>query len=201
MAQELTEVNIEEPAEPAATAETPRGGASSPAEPQTGGAAGEAEGCVPDVEALLRSIEEWKQKAAENQDLAMRARAELENLRKRTTRDVESAHKYGLERFVNELLPVLDSIELGIAASQSAGDVAALRQGMELTVKMFGDCLQRLGVAAVNPVGEKFNPEKHQALSAQEAADTEPGTILSVMQKGYELNGRLVRPAMVVVAK
>ena len=182
MAEEQTEANIEASPEPAGTDVTARADA-------------------PDIEALLRSVEEWKQKAAEYQDLALRVRAESENLRKRTARDIESAHKYALERFANELPPVLDGMEFGIAASQSAGDVAALRLGMDLTLKMFGDCLQKFGIVTLDPVGEKFNPEKHQAISTQEAAGAEAGTILSVMQKGYELNGRLVRPAMVVVAK
>lgn len=201
MTRELTETDIEEPAGSAAAEEELRPGIAPTAESQTAPAAPGSDSTSLDAEALTAAIEQWKQRAAESEELAMRARAELDNLRKRTARDVESAHKYALERFVNELLPVLDSMELGIAASQSAEEVAALRQGLDLTLKMFSDSLQRFGVVALNPLGEKFNPEMHQAISTQEATGAEPGTVISVMQKGYELNGRLVRPAMVVVAR
>jgi len=106
-----------------------------------------------------------------------------------------------LEKFVTELLPILDSMELGITATDSADDIAGLREGMDLTLKMFSDTLEKFGVRIVDPQGEKFNPELHEAVSMQEYEDAEPGTVISVIQKGYELNGRLVRPAMVMVAK
>src|SRR5690606_14882596 len=146
-------------------------------------------------------IEEHKRIAAENLEKALRAQAELDNMRKRTARDIENAHKYSLERFVNDLLPVIDSMELGLSATENAADVASLKEGMELTHKMFAASLEKFGVKVIDPQGEKFNPEMHQAVSMQEAKGVDSGNVITVMQKGYELNGRLVRPAMVIVAK
>ena len=154
-----------------------------------------------DVASLLQENERLKIEAQESIDKALRATAELDNIRKRTSRDIENAHKYGLERFVNELLPVVDSMELGINASQSAEDIESLREGMDLTLKKLFDCLGKFGVNAIDPAGEKFDPEWHQAVSMQELEGTDSGQVITVMQKGYELNGRLIRPAMVVVAK
>ena len=157
---------------------------------------------VPDeVADLLQENERLKLEARENIDKALRATAELDNIRKRTSRDIENAHKYALERFINELLPVVDSIELGINASQSAEDTESLREGMDLTLKKLFDCLGKFGVNTIDPTGEKFDPEWHEAVSVQELEGSDPGQVVTVMQKGYELNGRLIRPAMVVVAK
>ncbi|MEJ2093654.1 MAG: nucleotide exchange factor GrpE [Gammaproteobacteria bacterium] len=153
------------------------------------------------VEKLMQEIEVLKKLADEHKDNALRARADLENMRKRTIRDVENAHKYALEKFVDELLPVLDSLELGISASSTAEDIESLREGMDLTCKKFASTLEKFGVKVIDPQGEKFNPELHEAVSMQEQEGMAPGTVISVMQKGYELNGRLVRPAMVMVAK
>ena len=150
---------------------------------------------------LGMEVEEHKRRAAANLDKALRAQAELDNMRKRTARDIENAHKYALERFVVELLPVMDSMEMGIAASAGVEDVGGLKQGMELTLRMFAAALDKFGVKIIDPRGEKFNPERHEAVSAQQEEGVEPGTVISVMQKGYELNGRLVRPAMVVVSR
>ena len=150
---------------------------------------------------LLQENERLKMEVRESVDKALRATAELENIRKRTSRDIENAHKYALERFVNELLPVIDSMELGINASQSAEDIESLREGMDLTLKKLFDCLEKFGVKAIDPAGEKFDPEWHEAVSMQELEGSDAGQVVTVMQKGYELNGRLVRPAMVVVAK
>lgn len=150
---------------------------------------------------LLQENERLKMEVRESVDKALRATAELENIRKRTSRDIENAHKYALERFVNELLPVIDSMELGINASQSAEDIESLREGMDLTLKKLFDCLEKFGVKAIDPAGEKFDPEWHEAVSMQQLEGSAPGQVVTVMQKGYELNGRLVRPAMVVVAK
>ena len=154
-----------------------------------------------DIETLKSHLEKEKEQAQANLEIALRAQAEMENLRKRTARDIENAHKYALDKFVNELLPVLDSLELGMNAAQNAENIDDLKQGMELTLKMFNSVLEKFGVSVVAPEGEKFNPEKHEAVSMQEIDGTESGIVVSVMQKGYELNGRLVRPAMVVVAK
>jgi molecular chaperone GrpE len=153
------------------------------------------------TESLMQQIEEHKRIAAENLEKALRAQAELDNMRKRTARDIENAHKYSLERFVNDLLPVIDSMELGLSATENAADIASLKEGMELTHKMFAASLEKFGVKVIDPQGEKFNPEMHQAVSMQEAEGVDSGNVINVMQKGYELNGRLVRPAMVIVAK
>lgn len=153
------------------------------------------------LENLRTQLESEKQKSLENRDLALRAQAEMENLRKRTTRDIENAHKYALEKFVNELLPILDSMEMAINAAETAEKVSDIREGMELTLKMFSSAVEKFGVKPLQPEGEKFNPELHEAVSMQEIEGKESGTVVSIMQKGYELNGRLVRPAMVIVAK
>jgi molecular chaperone GrpE len=154
-----------------------------------------------DIETLKALLEKEKENAQTNRDAALRAQAEMENLRKRTARDVESAHKYALEKFIHELLPIMDSLSLGITAAEGAEHVDELREGMDLTLKMFISAMDKFGVITIDPQGEKFNPEHHEAVSMQELEGTESGTIVTVMQKGYELNGRLVRPAMVVVAK
>ena len=150
---------------------------------------------------LNQELEDHKRRAEENLNKALWAQAELDNARKRTARDIESAHKYALERFVTELLPVMDSMEMGIASSAHVDDSVSLKQGMELTHKMLAAALDKFGVKAFDPQGEKFNPNRHEAVSLQQAEGVEPGMIISVMQKGYELNGRLVRPAMVIVSK
>jgi molecular chaperone GrpE len=154
-----------------------------------------------DVETLQALLEKEKENAKTNRDAALRAQAEMENLRKRTTRDVESAHKYALEKFVHELLPIMDSLSLGMSAAENAENTDELREGMDLTLKMFNGAMEKFGVKTIDPEGEKFNPEQHEAISMQEIEGSESGTVTTVMQKGYELNGRLVRPAMVVVAK
>lgn len=154
-----------------------------------------------DIETLQNLLEKEKEQSHINRDAALRAQAEMENLRKRTTRDVESAHKYALEKFVHALLPIMDSLSLGMTAAESADSVDELLEGMNLTLKMFNGALEKFGVNTIDPQGEKFNPELHEAISMQEIEDSESGTVATVMQKGYELNGRLVRPAMVVVAK
>ena len=154
------------------------------------------------IESLSEQIEALKASAAESLDKAVRAQAELDNVRKRTFRDVENAHKYALDKFINELLPVLDSMELGLVASVEGEDVSSLREGLELTLKMFCSSLEKSGVHPVSPQkGDKFNPDQHEAVTMQEVDDAESGTVVTMLQKGYELNGRLIRPAMVIVAK
>ena len=154
------------------------------------------------IESLSEQIEALKKSATDNLDKAVRAQAELDNVRKRTTRDVENAHKYALDKFINELLPVLDSMELGLVASVEGEDISSLREGLELTLKMFCSSLEKSGVHPVNPQkGDKFNPDQHEAVTMQEVDDAESGTVVTTLQKGYELNGRLIRPAMVIVAK
>ncbi len=154
------------------------------------------------IESLSEQIEALKTSAADNLDKAVRAQAELDNVRKRTIRDVENAHKYALDKFINELLPVLDSMELGLVASVEGDDVSSLREGLELTLKMFCSSLEKSGVHPVHPQkGDKFNPDQHEAVTMQEVDDVESGTVVTMLQKGYELTGRLIRPAMVIVAK
>lgn len=164
------------------------------------------EGDVPNDAAtgddLGERLAQAERKASENWDLYLRARADLENQQRRMVRELENAHKFALERFVNDLIPVKDSLELGLTASeQNPGDVAALREGMMLTLKMLGAALEKVGVREIAPQGEPFDPQWHAAVSMQESTEASENTVLQVMQKGYALNDRLVRPAMVVVAR
>ncbi len=156
----------------------------------------------PDDADLAAQLEEARNKADANWDLAVRAKAELENLRKRHERDLSNAHKYALERFVNELLPVRDSLELGLKAAQEENaDVAKLREATELTLNLFTSVMEKFNVEVIAPEGEPFDPERHQAMAMQPAENVEPNTVLAVVQKGYSLNERLVRPAMVIVSQ
>jgi molecular chaperone GrpE len=139
-------------------------------------------------------------RADENWDLYLRAAAELENVRKRASRDVENARKFALERFARELLEVCDSLEMGISAGVEAG-AEALMTGSRATLKQLVSTLEQFGVTEVDPLGEPFDPELHEAMTMQPSADAEPGSVLTVFQKGYTLNGRLLRPARVVVAQ
>lgn len=150
-------------------------------------------------EDLVEQIKAAQEKAEENWELLLRTKAEMENLRRRTQKDLENAHKYGIEKFVSELLPIMDSMDLGLAAEDASAE--SLREGMELTVKMFQQMFEKFNITQVNPEGEKFDPELHQAMSMQPSDEVEPNTVIAVMQKGYLLNGRLVRPAMVMVSK
>jgi molecular chaperone GrpE len=144
---------------------------------------------------LTQLLEDSRAKAEAHWDQLLRLRAEMDNINKRHARDLENAHKYALDNFVRELLQVWDSLELGLSHAQdAAADVGKLREGMELTVKVFADVLEKFGVEQINPEGEVFNPEYHQA-------DMEPNHVAVVVQKGCLLNGRLVRPAMVIVSQ
>lgn len=152
-----------------------------------------------DVQVLL---EDARAKVDEHWDELLRSKAELENMRRRAQRDVENAHKYALDKFVQEILPVKDSLELGLAAIGGDDEESAKhREGIDLTLKMFGSVMEKFGIKALDPTGEAFNPEHHQAMSMQESAEAAPNTVLTVVQKGYLLNERLVRPAMVIVSK
>jgi molecular chaperone GrpE len=138
-------------------------------------------------------------KADENWDRYLRAVAELDNVRKRTARDVENAHKFALERFGKELLAVRDTLEMGLAAAEGAS-IETLLEGKEATLKLLTTVLQQFGIEEVDPEGEPFDPELHEAISMQPSEELEPGSVVTVVQKGYTLNGRLLRPAMVIVA-
>jgi molecular chaperone GrpE len=158
-----------------------------------------AEGSAEDLAQLL---EQARAKADEHYEQMMRAHAELENLKRRHARDLENAHKFALDKFVAELLGVWDSLELGHNAAQDeSADVHKLREGTELTLKMLGDAMGKFGVEQIDPVDQPFNPELHQAMSMQPRADVPANTVVAVVQKGYSLNGRLVRPAMVMVSQ
>lgn len=149
---------------------------------------------------LQAELDEARLQAAQQRDLAMRAVAELENIRKRAARDVEQAHRFALEKFVQELLPVVDSLELA-AASAGKADAAALAAGQEATLKLLQKALEKFSIVRVDPVGETFDPQRHEAISVQDSATAEPDSVLHVVQRGYELNGRLLRPARVIVAR
>jgi molecular chaperone GrpE len=151
-----------------------------------------------DVAALQSALAAAEARAAENKDLYMRALAEIENVRKRAARDVEQAHKFAVDRFASDLIGVKDSLELGLA---SEGSAEALRQGTEATVKVLTKAFERAGLTELEPKGEPFNPELHEAMVMQPSAEAEPNTVLQVVQKGYQLNGRLLRAARVIVAK
>ena len=153
------------------------------------------------IEQLGEQLVEATRKAEENWDKLVRTQAEMENLRRRTDKDLQNAHKYALEKFAKELLMVVDSLELGIAAaSGDTPDIAKLREGSELTLKQFVAILERFNVLPIDPLGQKFNPDLHQAM-AMEPSSVEPNTVVKVFQKGYMLNDRLLRPAMVVIAQ
>ena len=138
-------------------------------------------------------------KAEESWERYVRAAAELAKGRKRAARDVESAHKFALERFGKELLAVRDTLEMGLAAAENA-TVESLIEGKNATLKLLASVMSQFGIEQVDPVGEPFDPDFHEAISMQPSEDVEPGSVVTVVQKGYTLNGRLLRPAMVIVA-
>lgn len=154
-----------------------------------------------EVEALQAQLAEAEAKANENWDQLVRAKAEMDNIRRRSERELTNAHKYALEKFANELLPVIDSLEMGVAAAMDENaDVSKLREGTEMTLKLFENAIDKFGIKSVHPKGEAFNPDHHQAMTMIDSPEHQPNTVIDVMQKGYLLNERLVRPAMVVVA-
>ena len=154
------------------------------------------------TEDLNEALAEARRAAQANLDRALRAQAELENVRRRVERDLQNAHKFALERFVSELLPVKDSLERGLSASTEKGaSVESIAEGAELTLRMLEQAMEKFGITVVDPTDEPFNPEFHQAMTMQQSDTAESGTVLTVVQKGYLLNERLVRPAMVIVAK
>ncbi|MCQ8182455.1 nucleotide exchange factor GrpE [Methylomonas sp. SURF-1] len=154
------------------------------------------------IESLREQLEQAQQAAAANLDKALRAQAEMENLKKRVQKDLDDERKYGLAKFAKELLSVLDSLELGIqAASGDSPEVVKLREGSLLTIKQFESVFAKFNIETIDPLGQPFNPEFHQAMVMQPSETAEPNSVLNVFQKGYILNGRLLRPAMVVVAK
>ncbi|WP_033402705.1 nucleotide exchange factor GrpE [Endozoicomonas elysicola] len=153
------------------------------------------------IDDTARRIEELEEQLAQSKDQTLRAHAEAMNIKRRAEQDVEKAHKFALEKFVNELIPVVDSLEKGIeSAEQGDGSHETMLEGMRLTHKQLLDALAKFQVLQVNPEGEPFDPNFHQAISMVPNPDMEPNTVMNVFQKGYTLNGRVIRPAMVVVS-
>jgi len=163
---------------------------------------GDGSSNLSEVEQLQKQVDEAETKAADNWDRLVRLQAEIENQRKRAQNDVAKARKFALEGIVGDLLPVKDSLEMGLAAAQSEdADSKSIVEGADLTLKMLAQVLEKNNIIEINPVGEKFDPEFHQAMSMKEVDGVAANTVASVMQKGYTLNDRLVRPALVMVAK
>jgi molecular chaperone GrpE len=153
-----------------------------------------------ELEQLRAELDEARGQAAQQRDLVLRAAAELDNIRKRAARDVEHAHRYALEKIVQELLPVVDGLESAVSTSAGA-DAASLAAGQEATLKLLKKALERFAVVTLDPQGEPFDPERHEAMAMQDSPTAEPHSVLHVVQRGYELNGRLLRPARVIVAR
>lgn len=154
-----------------------------------------------EFEGLQRELDQALAKADEHWKLYLGAHAEMENLRKRAEREVQNAHKFALERFFGELLPVRDSLELGLAAVSDAVDIAKLREGVELTLRQLTTAMEKFGAREVNPLGAKFDPGQQEAMAMLPTDQAEPNTVVQVVQKGYLLNERLIRPAKVIVAQ
>jgi molecular chaperone GrpE len=169
---------------------------------------GEPTAVLPETAAQLVELERLQQALAEAEERAknhweqyLRAVADLDNVRKRAQRDIEAANRYGLEKFAAELLPVRDSLELAVQNAEKAADIRSLKQGQEATLQLLAKALEKLGIVTINPVGEPFDPTRHEAMMAQPSNTAEPNSVLQVVQPGYELNGRLLRPARVIVSK
>ncbi len=159
-----------------------------------------------DTEALQAALQTAEAKVEENWNLYLSARAEADNTRKRADRDISNAHKYALEKFIPELLSVKDSLELGTKAARESADadneqLAKFIEGSDMVINMFNDALKKVGVTMIDPQGETFNPELHQAMTLLPNPELPANTIIEVVQKGYSLNERLIRPAMVIVSR
>lgn len=156
-------------------------------------------------EEQVSELDALKGKVEEYQEQMLRVQAEMQNVRRRAEIDVEKAHKFALEKFVKELLPVADSLEKAVESTENTEDsgelVGSIREGMEMTLNLFLKSLEKFNVQQINPEGEPFDPQQHEAMSMVPAPDAEPNSVVSVVQKGYLLNERVVRPAMVVVAR
>jgi molecular chaperone GrpE len=149
---------------------------------------------------LQRALAEAEQRADSFRDQYLRSVADMDNVRKRAQRDIEAANRYGLEKFAQELLPVIDSLELAVASSPQA-DAKSLAAGQEATLQLLAKAFDKLNIRPIDPRGEPFDPARHEAVLAQESATAEPNSVLQVVQRGYELGGRLLRPARVIVAR
>lgn len=167
--------------------------------PQDAAGASAADASQTEVDELGKLVNEYETKLGEMRDLLLRERAEIENQRKRLARDVEQARKFANERLLSDLLPVCDNLERGLTADTA--DAKALREGMDLTLQALLKVAENNGLKAIEPLGQPFNPELHQAMSMVEAPNAAANTVVSVLQKGYVLNDRLLRPALVAIAK
>lgn len=154
-----------------------------------------------DIEGAEVTLDHLKDELAAAKDAALRAAAEAQNARRRAEQDVEKARKFALERFAGDLLPVVDNLERALAAAAEAPEANAIAEGVDLTLRSLMETLSKNGIEAVDPMGEPFDPQLHQAMTMVPNPDMEPNTVMDVMQKGYTLSGRLIRPAMVVVSK
>ena len=153
-----------------------------------------------EAERLAAELAAQQVQLTEARDAQLRAYAEMENVRKRAQRDVEAAHRFAVERFAADMIEVRDTLELGIAAG-TAPEAASFVEGMQATLRMIDKAFERAGIAVVDPAGQPFNPEFHEAMVTQPSTDQAPGSVLAVVQKGFTLNGRLLRPARVVIAR
>lgn len=191
--QDKQDSNLDPMVQPQATSESVIDAVQ--AEANSAEALAEAQAEITKLQAELAAAQA---KVEENRDLYIRGQAEADNQRRRYEKQVEDAHKFSVQRFAEALLPVADSLEMGL---QAQGDADSLRQGMELTLKQFESVMEKFKMEAVNPLGQPFNPEQHQAVGMQPHPDYDNNTVSLVMQKGYTLNGRTIRPAMVMVSK
>lgn len=177
--------------------------AGTPAAPPESGAPHDLEP-VPEIDQLRAELEQARTEAGENLDRFLRAKAEAENTRRRAEADVTAAHKYALDRFAAEIISVRDSLDLARMVElpkDTSPAVQKMHEGLDLTLKLMDSVFQKFGVTRLDPKGQKFDPERHQAISMVESAEVPPGHVVNVVQKGYLLNDRLLRPAMVVVAR
>ncbi len=153
------------------------------------------------IEALTESLEKAEQEAGIQKDNAIRAKAESENIRRRAEREVSNASKFALEKFSKEILAVVDSLEKALEGEPADDAQKAMREGIELTYKLLIDTLNKFSIEQISPLGDMFNPELHEAMVMQESNEHEPNSVMHVIQTGFSLNGRLIRPARVIVAK
>jgi molecular chaperone GrpE len=182
-----------------AEAATPAAGAEPPAEERAQAAA--APQAPAEAGEFDRQLADARAQAQANWDRYLRTAADLENLRRRSQQELERVQKYALERFAGELLAVKDSLEMGLAAANAEGTVEALREGTEATLKLLGSVFEKFGIDEIDPAGAPFDPTLHEAISVQVAPEAQGEHVLTVVQKGYVLNGRLLRPARVIVAR
>lgn len=195
-ADQDNEIQSQDQPELAETEELVDGG-----DPQTSEKSSSPEGL--DLEQVLEKLAAAELAAEHAKDDLLRVQAEMQNLRRRTEQDIEKAHKYGQEKFSIELLSVMDNLERALTAASEHEDdsVKAIYDGVDLTLKSFIDCFSKFNIETLDPLGEPFDPQTHQAMGMQENPEVEPNTVIAVMQKGYTLHGRVIRPAMVMVAK